>query len=750
MILRFTQRFNLVYWQANYVPVHRSPAPRCAAAQDVPDTSKRHLPKRPKSGPRQRNRAPIQPQAPPPMGRNSQDNLFLEPGQFDFQQQMDLMQQAFNQMSDNERQAFLAYLASQEALAVLESSASSSSSSPRSSPEQQQAPNAQHAQQQQQQQQQGPASDMLSASEARVAAAEARHKLLSEVWRLLLDSLPKRDAAILTKALPRGWYGARDLSRRDVMEGLNRLTRAELRRLPRVLKQVDELQATAGAVAAVFEQDSRLHATRRRRLAAQKGLTLPAEEDGNGEGEEEEEEEEAAAGSTVAAELTPPANLQELLGVVQRRLREQLRTIEAQEEQPLRDEDHPLQRVRLGPPDLYGDEYYKEPYVSYDEQYGVTWRCMARVFKIFRLYSELSDLVAAAAAPPRGPGGMPLTGRAAAMYEQDLEQRSDDLAAQLVAADDPWVGSGAVRRPAGVDGGATGGDEGGLALDLDEQSVARLGQFIRAAANWEAYKAFLEMYGTRHPELELGTVMRAAGMSDGDEWWVQMPDFDFGGRSSSSASAATATATPADSGVGVDDGDSLPSRPSVDWSRVEAVASLDLDVLAFLTDLEATRYSEDTFMKWYFHPVMGPRIRSGTLLDPSVRQSADGGGTGDVQDKEGKEGVPTGSGSGSRLDSGSGLLDPAALLAQLLGGGGASSAGGGGGSMPQMVVEAMEEAMRGGAGGRGGMEEALPGGEARTTTGRGSGGGNRSGDGGVAAGSGLGKAKGLGRKGTRA
>ncbi|GLI69437.1 hypothetical protein VaNZ11_014049, partial [Volvox africanus] len=701
MRCHLTQHSRQVYWPANHLAAHRRPSPCCAAAPDVPDTSQRHLSKRPKPGPRQRSRAPVQPQAPPPIERDFTDNIFLDPGQFDFQQQMKVMQEAFSQMSDSERKAFLEYLASQEALAAREAP-----SSPHSKPERRQA--------------QGPRQqDSTTYSASLREAEDSRGKLLSEVWGYMLDSLPKRDAAILTKVLPRGWNGARDLSRRDIMEGFSRLTRAELRRLPWVLKQVDQLQATAGAMAEVFEQESRLKATRRRRLAAQKGLTFAeVAEEGD-----EQDKDESADGETAGVAMAPPTNLSDLLGVVQRQLRDQLRTIEAQEELPLREEDHPLQRVRLGPQELYDTEYYHEPFSVTDRQqqpgastsgsknsssHGSTsgnsgggndaipealqgrlgrmaaaydtyvsrqgWEVEAsrressEMRNLMRLHVELSELVAAAAGPPRGPSGMPLTGRAAAVYDLELQQSSEDLAAQVAALLQPeekrrlqdpaarsvvrYIETQLVATEPGFGTGEREweADLNGVALDLDEQSVTRLGQFMRAAVNWEAYRAFLEIYAARNPELNLRTAMRAAGMSDGDEWWVKMPEYDFGGNGSDAA------------GGGGDDGGGSPLRPQVDWSRVEAVAALDVDSLAFLTELEATRYSEDTFMKWYFHPVMGPRIRSGSLLDPAAAgrgqtpAAAAAGGTGD----EGTSGP------------GAASLDPAALLTQLLGGLGGS------------------------------------------------------------------------------
>lgn len=59
----------------------------------------------------------------------------------------------------------------------------------------------------------------------------------------------------------------------------------------------------------------------------------------------------------------------------------------------------------------------------------------------------------------------------------------------------------------------------------------------------------------------------------------------------------------------------------VDQAKVDIVSALDPDNLAFMTDLEATGYSEEVLMKWYWHPIIGPRIRSGAFLDPSSSQS---------------------------------------------------------------------------------------------------------------------------------
>ncbi|GLC36284.1 hypothetical protein PLESTM_000427200 [Pleodorina starrii] len=796
MLHQFTPQSRQVWWPASEMPVHRRTSSRCAAAPDVPDTSQRPHAKRTKSFPRQRSRTPVQPQAPPPIDRNPQptDNLFLNPDQFDFQKQMEVMQEAFSQMSDAERGAFLEYLASQEAQAERETLS-------RLPPE------ARRARQQEE--------GRLAAAAARDTAEEARNKLLAETWRLLLDSLPKRDAALLTKALPRGWYGAQDLSRRDIMEGMARLSRGELLRLPRVVERVSEMQAKAGALAEAFGRNERLGAVRRRRLAAQKGLTLPEDGDGqydyedDAEEEEEEDGEEGGAGEgegrggggggrgAAASVEASPANYSELLGVLQRRLRAQLRTMEAQQEDEqqrlLDDANHPLQRVRLGPRDLYGDdEFYSDPYGVTDRQqqpgasssgssggsiFGSSYSSsgssngsssssgggsgsggsggvipdalqerVARMTAVYdtyvarrgwevelsrresgemrnlmRLHSELSDLVAAASSPPRGAGGVLLSGLAAAQFDREVAQRSEDLAGQVAALLQPEQ-KRRLQDPAALSviryietqlvaadsGEELYGEDDGLALDLDEQSVARLGQFMRAAVNWEAYRAFLELYASRHPELQLGTAMRAAGMSDGDEWWVEMPEYDFTGGDAA-------------------DGDGDSRRPRVDWTRVEAVAALDADSLAFLTELEATQYSEETFMKWYLHPVMGPRIRSGSLLAPDAAAAA---------------------GGGAGAGPGAGSLDPSALLAQLLGG---AAAGGGGGEVPPMVREAMEEAARGmetgawaagagvGAGGGGG------GGGRAAGQQRGEGGGG--GRGGDAGGSSVGGGRGTGRGG---
>lgn len=195
------------------------------------------------------------------------------------------------------------------------------------------------------------------------------------------------------------------------------------------------------------------------------------------------------------------------------------------------------------------------------------------------------------------------------------------------------------------------------------------------AGHLRSVTEYPQMHGTPQYRPYLPT-SQAAGMSDGDEWWVKPPDIGLDGGDDDEE----------DEDCGVP---SLRSR--VDWPRVEAVAALDVDSLAFLTELEATKYSEDTFMKWYFHPVIGPRIRSGKLLDSSAAIGSEGAAWGAAIDGR----FPDDSGS-----SPNGPLDPAALLGQLLGGmgvgGRGEEAGGGTGEgVPPMVLEAMEEVVRG-------------------------------------------------------
>lgn len=56
----------------------------------------------------------------------------------------------------------------------------------------------------------------------------------------------------------------------------------------------------------------------------------------------------------------------------------------------------------------------------------------------------------------------------------------------------------------------------------------------------------------------------------------------------------------------------------VDQAKIDTIAALDADNLAFMADLEASGYSEAALMKWYWHPIIGPRIRSGAFLDPTT------------------------------------------------------------------------------------------------------------------------------------
>lgn len=47
-----------------------------------------------------------------------------------------------------------------------------------------------------------------------------------------------------------------------------------------------------------------------------------------------------------------------------------------------------------------------------------------------------------------------------------------------------------------------------------------------------------------------------------------------------------------------------------------AIHALDPDNLRLLSELETSGYSEEVLMRWYFHPVIGPRIREGKFVDP--------------------------------------------------------------------------------------------------------------------------------------
>ncbi|KAG2428206.1 hypothetical protein HXX76_011886 [Chlamydomonas incerta] len=608
----------------------------------------------------------------------------------------------------------------------------------------------------------------------------------ARVWPLVLGSLPASDATILRKAFPSGWSGFKELPRRDVLNGLARLSPRERTRLPQVLDDVRTLQLRIAAGTEALQQQERIDAARLRRRAAQKGLQLS---------EFDQDEQEAAGrlgrGGGAEGPAGPdgrPGNMAELIG----RLRQQLQQTPARqgpgghgsssngngssssEAGPqLSAVELDAWEARLGSRRAEAAAARQQPGASTSgrgsaaappasaaaaaaaaaaaealgagglgggglggqmgqmvaayERYGAGggWeaeqgrRQSAEMRNLIRLHQELTELAAdaerlaadaaaaeaaAAAAGPRGRGagasarggrmgggggGGFMSPREALAAEAALQRRSEDLAAQLAALLEPGArqrlkdpAARAVVRymesqmvqpdppdtpdtpdldsPAAAGGGGGGG---GGALTVDGPGLARLGQVLVAAANWEAYRAFMGLYGGRHPELQLHLVMQAAGMSDGDEWWARLPDLP---------AQATTDSTSSSSGA-----------LEVDWERVEAVAALDADVLAFLTELEAAGGggagggAEQVFMKWYFHPSLGPRIRSGALLDPTAagRGAAGGGG---------------GSGAGG------GLMDPSALLARLLGDAGVGPGGGlGGEAFPEMVREAMQEAVAG-------------------------------------------------------
>ncbi|KXZ54100.1 hypothetical protein GPECTOR_5g203 [Gonium pectorale] len=679
----------------------------CSAAQDAPDTAFRPSARRPGLGRRSGKRRPAKPESPPPLDRNAADNVFLNPEQFTVQDQLDAMQQAFSQMSDEERQAFVQYLGEQQAQAAGESFAALP-------PQEQQ--------------------ELLMAPFKN--AMKLENTVLKGTWAAFLSSIPPADAALLLKVLPRGWYGASDLSRREIIEGMKRLTRAERRRLPALLDQVSELQTQIAITAAAEEQATRLAAARRRRLAAQKGITLrederdsaaasvgsgaealaaawagargPARPAAGGGGETEEGKEEGAV-----------EDISSFLDRVQERLRRQLQAGEdaggredGVSQAGGRDDGDADRRQQPGastsgrgadgsangssgggpviPEVLQGRlGRMMTAYEAYVEGGGWDAEAAAResseMRSLLRLHAEMSELATeAAAAASMGPGQRAGAASPAAVARAlELQRRSDDLAEQVAALLEPGARE-RLQDPAAraviryMETQLLVPDpDGGMALDVDEEALSRLGRFMRAAVNWEGYRAFMTIYSSRHPELMLSSVMKAAGMSDGDEWWVAEPDSlhdddndDDNDDGDGDGDGGSANSAARDAGSGWE----VP-RVRVDWSRVDAISALDSDCLAFMSELEATGYSESTFMKWYFHPVLGPRIRAGSLLDPAK---------GGVAAAAATAAAGVGGGGGGEES-----LDPAALMMRLL--------GLRPGAVPELLQEAMRDATGGGA-----------------------------------------------------
>lgn len=66
----------------------------------------------------------------------------------------------------------------------------------------------------------------------------------------------------------------------------------------------------------------------------------------------------------------------------------------------------------------------------------------------------------------------------------------------------------------------------------------------------------------------------------------------------------------------------------------QVVSELEGDVVRFLSELELRGYSDEVLLKYWFHPVVGSRLRSGALMDPDttgrvlqeVRRRGGGGG----------------------------------------------------------------------------------------------------------------------------
>ncbi|KAG2494250.1 hypothetical protein HYH03_007605 [Edaphochlamys debaryana] len=525
--------------------------------------------------------------------------------------------------------------------------------------------------------------------------------LLTRLWGLILGSLPDSDATIMKKAFPAGWVGYGDLSRRRFLDGLSRLTRAEQRRLPKILDQISVLEASMSLATEATQNHQRVSKVRQRRRAAQKGLQLSDDDEDDGE------------------EAARPGSMAELISTLRRRLEQQPSASSSSSAAPTSDSSDPFGTgARTG----WGDRNQQpgastsgrdsfsngngngsgmgaafgmagipeslqgrlgKMMAAYDQYGSGGWSeaeagrtQSAEMRSLIRLHGELAELVEQAGGGPPGRrrGGGPGTATAAAAAAA-LAQRGADLAAEVAALLEPGArerlqdpSARAVVRY--IETQMVGLDEDGEpSLALDASSVGRLGQFLTAAGNWEAYRAFMALYSERHPELALEGVMQAAGFQDGEEWWARLPEALTAADQQAEGEASTSPAL------------------LVDWPRVEAVAALDVDTLSFLTELEATQYSEDTFMKYYFHPVIGPRIRSGALLDPDSKAAAGSAMSGLGVDVEG---LGLGAAGAGGAGGAGGSLDPAALLMQLAQMGISDGAGG----APGMVAEAAEELAR--------------------------------------------------------
>lgn len=188
------------------------------------------------------------------------------------QEQVDAMKQLYMQMSEGEKQAFLQNLQEQEQRLADQYAAAEGGGS---------------AQQQQQpwavgsEAGPGPGSSGPAATPAFLDPGEWKRKaVIPKLWDLIVTSLSAGDAAILKKAFPADWTGYGKLSRNDVAQGLRRLTRAERERMPAIMTHVENLQRTATLVSEVQEQAEQRAVLRRRRRAAQMGIELSEETDG--------------------------------------------------------------------------------------------------------------------------------------------------------------------------------------------------------------------------------------------------------------------------------------------------------------------------------------------------------------------------------------------------------------------------------------------------------------------------------------
>lgn len=446
----------------------------------------------------------------------------------------------------------------------------------------------------------GPGPGSEAAASAAAAALDPgtwkKQVLYPKLWELILTTLSPADAAILTKAFPEDWNGYGSLSRMEVAQGLRRLTRAERDRLPAIMEYVEEMERSTALVSEVHDRSQRRAVLRRRRRAAQMGMGMPDEEDEDGTlnplfsllglaapgaRDEPEPDEPAVAGTKSGyfdREQQPGASTStSSASALPRALQE-----------------------RLG--------HMVGTYERYVQDNGweaeTQMRQSMELRNLIRMQQEMCQLSEGST--------LPLTRAAVA----SCEARKTELAQEVYMV---IAGKAQLKDPAAravvrylETQLIQEGQDGAMALACDSDSVARFGQFIVAAQNWEAYRAFLYMYSAKHRELQLEAAMEAAGMSDGTDWWVAVA---YDEPTAAAAGASGSGPGPGSSGSGV----------RVDLPKVEAIACLDVDSLQFLTELESSGYSEEVFMKWYFHPVMGPRMRSGAFLDPN--QSAAAGGT---------------------------------------------------------------------------------------------------------------------------